>query len=379
MIYFDNSATTFVSEAVKAKIIELTGDSMSANPGALHKLGNNAAQVYEGIRRETADLLGAKPEEIFFTSCATESANTAIKGYMSRNKRAGNAVISTRTEHKATLECLEYLSKSGYEIRYLKVGMDGKPLMESLEEELGKGDVALACFTLVNNETGSVLPFENIAKTIKAASPSTAIYFDCVQALGKMPINLMKLGADMCSFSGHKIHSIKGNGVLYVKKGVRIDPLILGGGQQEGMRSGTQSPVLAGAFLAALKEVTTGIDEAYAEVSEINAYLRKELTERGAEILSPDDALPYVLNVSFKGFESETMLHCLEIYDIYVSTVSACSAKQKKVSYVLLEMGVDRKTAANAVRLSFSRHNTMDEAREFIKCVDQIYDQFLVK
>ncbi|PWJ70634.1 cysteine desulfurase [Ruminococcaceae bacterium R-25] len=379
MIYFDNSATTFVSEAVKAKIIELTGDSMSANPGALHKLGNNAAQVYEGIRRETADLLGAKPEEIFFTSCATESANTAIKGYMSRNKRAGNAVISTRTEHKATLECLEYLSKSGYEIRYLKVGMDGKPLMESLEEELGKGDVALACFTLVNNETGSVLPFENIAKTIKAASPSTAIYLDCVQALGKMPINLMKLGADMCSFSGHKIHSIKGNGVLYVKKGVRIDPLILGGGQQEGMRSGTQSPVLAGAFLAALKEVTTGIDEAYAKVSEINAYLRKELRERGAEILSPDDALPYVLNVSFKGFESETMLHCLEIYDIYVSTVSACSAKQKKVSYVLLEMGVDRKTAANAVRLSFSRHNTMDEAKEFIKCVDQIYDQFLVK
>ena len=379
MIYFDNSATTFVSEAVKAKIIELTGDSMSANPGALHKLGNNAAQVYEGIRRETADLLGAKPEEIFFTSCATESANTAIKGYMSRNKRAGNAVISTRTEHKATLECLEYLSKSGYEIRYLKVGMDGKPLMESLEEELGKGDVALACFTLVNNETGSVLPFENIAKTIKAVSPSTAIYLDCVQALGKIPINLMKLGADMCSFSGHKIHSIKGNGVLYVKKGVRIDPLILGGGQQEGMRSGTQSPVLAGAFLAALKEVTTGIDEAYAKVSEINAYLRKELTERGAEILSPDDALPYVLNVSFKGFESETMLHCLEIYDIYVSTVSACSAKQKKVSYVLLEMGVDRKTAANAVRLSFSRHNTMDEAREFIKCVDQIYDQFLVK
>ena len=379
MIYFDNSATTFVSEAVKAKIIELTGDSMSANPGALHKLGNNAAQVYEGIRRETADLLGAKPEEIFFTSCATESANTAIKGYMSRNKRAGNAVISTRTEHKATLECLEYLSKLGYEIRYLKVGMDGKPLMESLEEELGKGDVALACFTLVNNETGSVLPFENIAKTIKAVSPSTAIYLDCVQALGKIPINLMKLGADMCSFSGHKIHSIKGNGVLYVKKGVRIDPLILGGGQQEGMRSGTQSPVLAGAFLAALKEVTTGIDEAYAKVSEINAYLRKELTERGAEILSPDDALPYVLNVSFKGFESETMLHCLEIYDIYVSTVSACSAKQKKVSYVLLEMGVDRKTAANAVRLSFSRHNTMDEAREFIKCVDQIYDQFLVK
>ena len=379
MIYFDNSATTFVSDSVRAKLIELTEDTISANPGALHKLGNKAIELYEGIRKETAGLLGAKPEEIFFTSCATESANTAIKGYMSRNKRAGNAVISTRTEHKATLECLDYLAKQGYEIRYVKVGIDGKPLVQSVEEELKKGDVALACFTLVNNETGSVLPAADIVKTIKTLSPATAIYLDCVQALGKMPINLTAIGADMCSFSGHKIHSVKGNGVLYVRKGVRIDPLILGGGQQDGMRSGTQSTVLAGAFLAALKEVSEGIDEARGKVAEINAYLRKELTDRRAKVLSPEDALPYVLNVSFEGFESETMLHCLEIYDIYVSTVSACSAKQKKVSYVLIEMGVDRKTAANAVRLSFSRYNTMDEAVDFIKSVDKIYEQFLVK
>ena len=379
MIYFDNSATTFVSESVRKRLVELTEDSLSANPGALHRLGNQAMDLYEGIRKETAGLLGAKPEEIFFTSCATESANTAIKGYMSRNKRSGNAVISTRTEHKATLESLEYLANNGYEIRYVKTGLDGKPVMESLEEELGKGDVALACFTLVNNETGAVLPYEQVFKTVKSLSPSTVIYLDCVQALGKMPINLASLGADMCSFSGHKIHSIKGNGILYVKKGVRIDPLIVGGGQQDGMRSGTQSAVLAGAFLEALKEVSEGIEEGLSNVSKINSYLRKELTARGAVILSPDDALPYVLNVSFKGFESETMLHCLEIYDIYVSTVSACSAKSKKVSYVLLEMGVDRKTAANAVRLSFSRYNTMDEAEEFIKRVDEIYDQFLVK
>ena len=379
MIYFDNSATTFVSDSVRAKLNELTEDSLSANPGSLHKLGNKAAELYEGIRRETADILGARAEEIFFTSCATESANTAIKGYISHNKRAGNAVISTRTEHKATLECLEYLASQGYEIRYVRTGHDGKPLTDSLAEELGKGGVALACFTLVNNETGSVLPFGDISKTIKSASPSTAIYLDCVQALGKMPVNLSAMGADMASFSGHKIHSIKGNGVLYVRKGVRIDPLILGGGQQDGMRSGTQSPVLAGAFLAALKDVSEGIGEAYDKILEINSYLRRELSARGAKIMSPEDALPYVLNVSFDGFESETMLHCLEIYDIYVSTVSACSSKQKKVSYVLLEMGIDRKTAANAVRLSFSRYNTMDEAEEFIRCVDAVYEQFLVR
>lgn len=379
MIYFDNSATTFVSDSVKDKIRELTEDSLSANPGALHKLGNKALDLYEGIRKETAELLGAKPEEIFFTSCATESANTAIKGYISRNKRAGKAIISTRTEHKATLECLEYLHNNGYEIRFVKVGIDGKPSIESLEEELAKGDVALACFTLVNNETGAILPLDEITSTIKTKSPSTAVYLDCVQALGKMPIDLQKMGVDMCSFSGHKIHSVKGNGVFYCKKGVRFDPLILGGGQQDGMRSGTQSPILAGAFLEALKEVTKGIDEGLETVSAINSYLRSELASRGARILSPEDALPYVLNVSFEGFESETMLHCLEIYDIYVSTVSACSAKQKKVSYVLLEMGVDRKTAANAVRLSFSRYNTMDEAVEFIKRIDEIYDQFLIK
>lgn len=379
MIYFDNSATTFVSEAVRAKLLELTEIPVSANPGSLHKLGTAASDLYESVRKETAALLGAKSEEIFFTSCATESANTAIKGYMSRNKRAGKAVISTRTEHKATLECLEYLSKLGYEIRYVKVGPDGKPVIESLEEELQKGDVALACFTLVNNETGSILPFDAVAKTIKTISPSTVVYLDCVQALGKMKLELSSLGADMCSFSGHKIHSVKGNGVLYVRKGIRLDPLILGGGQQEGMRSGTQSTVLAGAFLAALKEVSEGIDEARARTEEINRYLREELAAREAVILSPDDALPYVLNVSFKGFESETMLHCLEIYDIYVSTVSACSSKAKKVSYVLLESGVDRKTAANAVRLSFSRNNTMEEAKEFIKCVDAIYEQYLLK
>lgn len=379
MIYFDNSATTFVSEAVRAKLLELTEIPVSANPGSLHKLGTAASDLYESVRKETAALLGAKSEELFFTSCATESANTAIKGYMSRNKRAGKAVISTRTEHKATLECLEYLSKLGYEIRYVKVGPDGKPVIESLEEELQKGDVALACFTLVNNETGSILPFDAVAKTIKTISPSTVVYLDCVQALGKMKLELSSLGADMCSFSGHKIHSVKGNGVLYVRKGIRLDPLILGGGQQEGMRSGTQSTVLAGAFLAALKEVSEGIDEARARTEEINRYLREELAAREAVILSPDDALPYVLNVSFKGFESETMLHCLEIYDIYVSTVSACSSKAKKVSYVLLESGVDRKTAANAVRLSFSRNNTMEEAKEFIKCVDAIYEQYLLK
>lgn len=379
MIYFDNSATTFPTERVRAACSAAMTDEMSGNPGSLHKLGVAADSAYNECLNNMAKLLGAKSQEIFFTSCATESANTAIRGYMSRNKRAGNTVVSTRTEHKATLECLAYLEKNGYNVIYLPVGKDGKPDLNALEDILAKGDCALMCFTLVNNETGSILPNEEILKIKNRVSPSTAYYLDSVQALGKMRIDLHKLGCDMCSFSGHKIHGLKGVGVLYVRDGIRIDPLILGGGQQRGMRSGTQSLVLAKSFETALEEVSEGVEEAYDNVAAINAYLRKELTERKAMILSPEDALPYVLNVSFDGFESETILHCLEIYDIFVSTVSACSSKSKKVSYVLLESGVSQKIAANAVRISFSRYNTMTEAEQFIRCVDEIYDKFAVR
>ena len=379
MIYFDNSATTFPSDRVRSAVNDMMADGLSGNPGSLHKLGVAADKAYAQTQANVARLLGASDSEIIFTSCATESANTAIRGFLSRNTRAGKRVISTRTEHKATLECLALLEKSGYDVIYLPVGRDGKPVLSELEKALTEDKTALLCFTLVNNETGSVLPVEQIVALRNKLSPDTKFYLDAVQALGKVPVDLHKLNVDMCSFSGHKIHSVKGTGVLYLKNGVRIDPLILGGGQQKGMRSGTQSLLLAKAFEAALEEALETMDASHADIARINGFLRKELVARNAVILSPEDALPNVLNVSFEGFESETMLHCLEMYDIYVSTVSACSSKAKKVSYVLLESGVDRKTAANAVRLSFSRYNTMEEAEEFIRKVDEIYDTFAVR
>lgn len=378
MIYFDNSATTFPSDRVREAVNNMMKDEFSGNPGSLHKLGVAADKAYNDTRISVAGLLGASDSEIIFTSCATESANTAIRGYVSRNKRAGNRIISTRTEHKASLECLSLLEKSGYDVVYLPVEKDGKPVLSELEKALSGEKTALLCFTLVNNETGSILPLEEIISVRNKISPDTKIYLDAVQALGKMPVDLHKMNVDMCSFSGHKIHSLKGTGVLYLKNGTRIDPLILGGGQQGNMRSGTQSLLLAKVFEVALEEALETMDASHKNAEEINGYLRKELEARNAKILSPDDALPYVLNVSFDGFESETMLHCLEIYDIFVSTVSACSSKAKKVSYVLLESGVDRKTAANAVRLSFSRYNTMEEAQDFIKAVDDIYDRYAV-
>ena len=377
MIYFDNSATTKPCQAVIDDITAQLNSDLFANPGSLHKLGLKAEKEYRRVKDSVALMLGAESEEIYFTSCGSESANTAIRGYMSRNKRRGSKIISTRTEHKATLEVLSALQAQGCEVVYVSCGIDGKPDLGEIADNID--GCALMCFTHVNNETGAVLPLEEIVEIRNKNNRNCAIYLDCVQSLGKLDINLKKAGVDMASFSGHKIHGIKGAGVLYVKSNVKIDPLILGGGQQKGMRSGTESLLLASSFAAALKEASAEREDAYRKVSEINKYLREELTKRGNKILSPDDALPFVLNCSFDRFESETMLHCLEIYDIFVSTVSACSSKTKKVSYVLLECGIDRKTAANAVRLSFSRFSTMEEAREFIKAVDEIYDKYLVQ
>lgn len=377
MIYFDNSATTKPCDEVIRVINEdLTGD-MWGNPGSLHKLGMISSGAYEAALSGCASVLNCTPGELIFTSCGTESANTAIFGYLKANPRKGKTVISTRTEHKCTLESLEELTRLGYNVIYINVGKDGKPDLEELKSVLDES-VSLLCFTHVNNESGAVLPLEEISELKKKFAPDAALYLDCVQSLGKLPINLKVMGVDMASFSGHKIHGIKGVGLLYIRNKLKVSPYILGGGQQNSMRSGTQSLPLAASMAAAMKEAETARERAYEEVSAINAYLREELTKRGAVVNSPEDGLPFVLNVAFRNFQSETMLHCLEIYEIYISTVSACSSKSKKTSYVLEAMGIDRSISSNSVRLSFSRYNTMDEAERFVEAIDQIYDLYEV-
>lgn len=377
MIYFDNSATTKPCDEVITVLNEdLTGE-MWGNPGSLHKLGIKAAEAYDKAHETCASVLDCDKKELYFTSCGTESANTAILGFVKANPRAGKTVISTRTEHKCTLESLNELEKLGVTIKYVSVKRDGKPDLDELKSLLSN-DVALLCFTHVNNETGALLPLDEISTLRKEFAPKAALYVDFVQSLGKLPIDLKKMGVDMASFSAHKIHGIKGVGLLYVRKGIKAAPLIIGGGQQDGMRSGTQSLPLAQVMATAIRQAEDHRAKAYEEVSKINSFLRQELQSRGAKINSPDDAVPFVLNVAFENFQSETMLHCLEMHDIYISTVSACSSKSKKPSYVLESMGIDRKVSSNSVRLSFSRYNTMDEAKSFIKAIDQIYEIYEV-
>ena len=379
MIYFDNSATTKpLAEVAELVSNDLQSDDLWGNPGSLHELGTSAYKAYINAKEDIASCLFVREQELVFTSCATESANTAIVGFLRRNKRNGRTIISTKTEHRATLSVLERLSNEGYTVKYINVDRNGKPDLNELSNAID-GDTSLMCFTHVNNETGAILPLNEICEIRNQKNRNTALYVDFVQSAGKLKLNLKELNVDLASFSAHKFHGLKGCGFLYVKNGVKIDPYILGGGQQNGFRSGTEAVYLYRSTALALKRSQEDIDEHYEQVSKINEYLRNELSKRKATILSPEDALPYVLNVSFDGFESETMLHCLERYNIYVSTISACSSKTKKISYVLEAMGVDRKLATNAVRLSFSRFNTMEEAKIFIEKIDEIYELFALR
>lgn len=323
-------------------------------------------------------ILGCSRDELIFTSCGSESVNTAIRGYLSANSRAGKHIISTRTEHKASLETLASLEASGYEVTYLRVGKDGIPDLKQLEESI-RPDTALITLTHVNNETGSILPVAQINEVRSRVNPKTRIHLDCVQSFGKLPIRLSQAGIDMASFSGHKIHAVKGIGLLYVRKGCRISPLILGGGQQNGIRSGTESTYLSGALALALSLAEKDRENSLARVTILKEQLLNGLKDLNPVVLSPENALPYVVNMSFPSFEAETMLHALEEHDIFVSTVSACSSKQKKVSYVLLEMGIERNIAQNAVRFSFSRFSSEKEVSETCLAIHKIYDKYMMK
>ena len=377
-IYLDNSATTKPLPEVARLVYEsLSGEESFGNPGSLHRLGVLAEKDLNDSLDKISKLLSCKKDELFFTSCGSESVNTSILGYMHSNPRAGKKVISTKTEHKASLESLSKLEKEGYEVCYIPVLSDGKPDLSALSDAIDE-NTALLTFTHVNNETGSILPLSEIIEIRNKKNRNTKIHLDCVQSLGKLPISLSRMGIDMASFSGHKIHALKGFGLLYIKTGVRVSPLILGGGQQKGMRSGTQSAYLASAFALALEKATENIEENLSKMTSLRDQFAEGLRELGAQILSPSDALPYVLNVSFPSFQSETMLHCLEEKEIYVSTVSACSSKSKKISYVLSEMGIRREIAANAVRFSFSRFTTKEELDETICAIKEIYEKYKV-
>lgn len=356
IIYLDNSATTKPC----GKAIEYMNKALCdnwGNPSSLHILGMNAEMAVDSARSCIAKFIGAANKEIIFTSCGTEANNTAIMSALHRKNR-GNRIITTTIEHPSVLQAVNSLEKFGFEIIRLKPDGNGIISLCDLENALNDKTV-LVSIMLVNNETGAIQPIKAAAQIIKEVGAPALLHCDGVQAFGKMPINLTELGVDLFSASGHKIHGPKGVGILYIKKGVTIKPLLTGGGQEKNMRSGTESVPLIYGLGGAIDSIGN-INEKLKAQKELWSYAKNSLQSTGfVTINSTDDSLPYILNISVEGYRSETLLHFLEAQGIYVSSGSACAKGEG--SYVLKEIGLSKNRIDSALRISFSRDNTKED------------------
>lgn len=364
MHYLDNAATTKVSTPVADTIYEVMKTHF-ANPSSLYNIGMYAEQVIETARAQVAASLGCKAEELYFTGCGTESNNIAIQGAVEARKAWGKRIVCTGFEHPAVYKQLERYAKAGYQVTFIPPDINGRIDEEAIVAAVEK-DTCLATFMHVNNEIGTVLQVADIAKKIKAKNNRTAIHVDGVQAWGKTPIQLSKTEIDSYSISGHKVHVPKGIGALYLRKGFHIEPPFLGGGQEKGIRPGTENiPYIAGLGKAA--ELFYGKEsEHHAHVKTLRDAFVKELLEFDNVILnSPEEATPYVVNFSMIGIRSENLLHFLEAKEIFVSSGSACS--KGAASHTLVAMGLPNERIDGAVRVSFCAESTIDDVQALLQ------------
>ena len=374
-IYFDNSATTKVDKAVA----DLVYDAMVneyGNPSSYHAKGLKAEKLLTEARRDIAKTLGVEDNTIIFTSGGTESDNMSILGIANAYKKQGNHIITTAIEHPAVLETVKVLGENGFEITKLSVDKDGKIDLAELETAI-KPETILVSVMAVNNEIGTIEPLANVGKLLKTQDHRIFFHVDAVQAYGKMPINVKACNIDLLSVSGHKIHAPKGIGFLYIAKGVRIVPIVYGGGQETNLRSGTENvPGIVGLAKAA-KASSEECEERLKKVTQVRQTFLKELENKleNWRQNSPADALPYVLNISFLGVKSEVLLHGFETKGLYVSSGSACAAKKDALSHVLTALGLSRTEIEGSIRFSFSYDNTVEEAIEAAKIVaDEVND-----
>ena len=366
-IYLDNSATTKTSKAVNDSMLEVLENSY-ANPSSLHKLGMKAEKSFDGARETLARCLSCSKEEIYITSGGTESNNLAIFGYLEAAKRKGNHIICTGVEHPAVYEAVEHAKTQGYEVDVLGVDKNGCISLDEFENVL-RDDTVLVCVMHVNNEVGTIMPIEKLKPIMKKKSPNAALFVDAVQSFGKIAIKPSKIGVDMLSASAHKIHGPKGVGLLYIKKGVRVLPILHGGHQQSNLRSGTQNVFGAAGFATAADEAYKNIDKNYEHVSMLKNRLYSSIIKNIDNVIlnGDENSLAYILNVSFVGIKAEILLHALESRGIYVSTGSACASNAPSPSRTLLCMGKDKREIEGAVRFSFSAVNTVEEIDYTVK------------
>ncbi len=377
MIYFDNSATTKMApEALETYSQVVT--KIWGNPSSLHKLGDRAHGLLEASRKQVADLLGVNTDEIYFTSGGTESNNTAIKGTAWAKREFGNHIITSSVEHASVANTFTELENLGFRVTRLPVDKEGRVNPEDLKAALDK-DTTLVSIMGVNNEIGTIQPIKEISE-ILADYPNIHFHVDNVQALGKgIWDQVFTSRVDMMSFSSHKFHGPRGIGILYKKRGRMLMPLCEGGGQEKGLRSGTENLAAIAAMAKAARLLLTDekekADREYAIKEKISKYLAGK---PGIHIFSPlkADFAPHILCFALEGIRGETLVHTLEDQDIYISTTSACASKKADEASTLVAMKTPDAIATSAVRLSFDESNTLEEADEFIAAFDEIYQHF---
>jgi len=367
MVYFDNSATTKVCEKAAKKALYLMTENFG-NPSSVHSLGVDAEFEMENARKIIAKRLSCTPSEITFTSCGTEANNLAIFGAIEKNKRLGKKIVTTAVEHPSVINAMKHLENEGYEVIYLPVDKNGCVSEKDIENAVDKNTI-LVSIMLVNNESGAIMPVKSAKDAIVKNNSPALLHCDCVQGFGKIHFTPAALGADLISISGHKVHAPKGIGALYIKKGVKIVPQMLGGGQEKGLRSGTEAVALIGAFGEAVKELPS-VDIAEKHIKNLNDRLREGVKEiDGFFINSGENASPYILNVSTEKIPSEVMIRFLESKGIFVSGGSACSKGAR--SHVLSAQGVSPKRIDCAIRISMCYGNTMEEVELLLEAIKE--------
>ena len=372
-VYLDNSATTMAYRSV-GELVQKVMCEDYGNPSSMHNKGVEAEKYIKSSAESLARLLKVQEKEILFTSGGTESDNLALIGATFANKRSGNHIITTSVEHPAVSQPALFLQEQGFEVTYLPVDSRGVVKMDALKAVL-REDTILVSVMYVNNEVGAVMPVEEIAALVHEKSPKALFHVDAIQAFGKYRIYPKKMGIDLLSVSGHKIHGPKGVGFLYINEKAKIQPQILGGGQQGGMRSGTDNvPGIAGLGTAAV-EIYKNLEENVENMYRLKEYIAQGLEKIGDIRINGMDlreGAPQILSISVMGVRSEVLLHSLEERGIYVSAGSACSSHKRKPSATLAAMGMSKDQIESTVRLSFCEENTIEEADYFLQVMGEL-------
>ncbi len=377
MIYFDNSATTKALPTVLDTYRKVS-EEFAGNPSSLHALGDHAYQMLEGARKQIAELIAAKPEEIFFTSGGTEGDNWVVKGTAIEKRPFGKHLITTQVEHPAIINSMKQLESLGFDVTYLPVDHRGFIDPEDLRQAL-RSDTILVSVMAVNNEIGAKQPIDEVAEILQDY-PNVHFHVDAVQAIGKgLMASLRNPRVDFITFSGHKFHAPRGTGFIYAKSGKHIAPLLTGGGQEHNLRSGTENTPAIAAMAKALRILLTDEDQKVARQAAIRQRIAEHVQQKANvhlfSQLTPDFAA-HILCFAIRGVRGETIVHAFEQHEIYISTTSACSSKKGTESSTLAAMHADPHLATSAIRVSLDEYNTLAEADQFNAAFDAIYAQF---